>query len=225
MLDHCQHGGILPSSGHISAHAQNHGQKRGAKSHSHLVAKGNKGILEPIIPQPGLPLPIFHTVRDDCIDGCIKPGKEELGQCRYPVKQDGGILCRKQPQPHHGNAGQECKNGCRPSLVVGPAKQQWKTGCPDNGRDYDTHGIYAKERLAALHIGEIIQCIRIPPIQCEPEQQLACQGKDIGTVLGYGRKLFLQGNLLMLRYGHHFLCLCKTEHVAQGKDASVNNGY
>ena len=104
-------------------------------------------------------------------------------------------------------------------------EQHGEAGCSDKGWDYNAHGIHGKERLAALHIGEIIQCIRIPPIQCEPEQQLACQGKDIGTVLGYGRKLFLQGNLLMLRYGHHFLCLCKTEHVAQGKDASVNNGY
>ena len=54
---------------------------------------------------------------------------------------------------------------------------------------------------------------------------MCIRDRDIGTVSGYGPELFLQRNLLPLRYGHHFSCLCETEHVAQCKDASVNHGY
>lgn len=86
------------------------------------------------------------------------------------------------------------------------------------------HGIHGKECLVALHIGEIIQRIRIPSIKREPEQQLACQGQDIGTVLDTApscsfREIFFRSGTATTSF------VFETENMAQCKDTSVNHGY
>ena len=156
MFHDCDYFRILCLVCYITIFSKQCCEKRCANRHSDFISKRNKSILESIISKSRLPFAIFHTIRNNCINCCIKPREKELCNPGERIKCNWWFFYIEEVHCQHCNTCEQCKDRCSSSFIIQLPKYWLKTCCTNNGRNDNTHRICCIIRSISLYISKII---------------------------------------------------------------------